>query len=56
MEEGKKENRSRGLWAMRLDEFLDEYRMGDMYMVASVPKEMAGMYMYMCTYMYTRLW
>ncbi|XP_022105662.1 lysine-specific demethylase 8-like isoform X2 [Acanthaster planci] len=42
VEEGKKENRSRGLWAMRLDEFLDEYQLGDMYMVASVPREMAG--------------
>ena len=42
MEEGKKENRSRDLWTMRLDEFIDEYQQGDMYMVSSVPPEMAG--------------
>ncbi|XP_038078383.1 bifunctional peptidase and arginyl-hydroxylase JMJD5-like [Patiria miniata] len=41
VEEGKKENRSRGLWTMRLDEFVEEYQQGDIYMVASVPTEMA---------------
>ncbi|XP_033634064.1 bifunctional peptidase and arginyl-hydroxylase JMJD5-like [Asterias rubens] len=42
VEEGKKENRSRGLWSMKLHEFLDEYGQGDIYMVSSVLPELAG--------------
>ena len=42
VEEGKKENRSRELFNMPLDEFLNSYKEKDVYLVASVPKIMQG--------------
>ena len=42
VEEGKKENRSKELFNMPLEEFLKSYKEKDIYLVASVPKIMRG--------------
>ena len=42
VEEGKKENRSQGVWSMRLADYIDLYEKKDVYMVHSVPPKMAG--------------
>ena len=44
VEEGKKENRSKELFNMDLDEFLKSYQEKDIYLVASVPKAMRGIH------------
>lgn len=42
VEEGKKENRSKQLFNMPLEEFLQSYQEKDIYLVASVPEIMRG--------------
>jgi lysine-specific demethylase 8 len=42
VEEGKKENRSKELLNIPLDEFLKSYKEKDVYLVASLPKIMRG--------------
>jgi lysine-specific demethylase 8 len=42
VEEGKKENRSKELFNMPLDEFLNTYKEKDIYLVTSIPKIMRG--------------
>ena len=44
VEEGKKEDRSRELFNMPLGKFLKSYKEKDIYLVASVPKIMRGIY------------
>ena len=44
VEEGKKENRSKELFNMPLSDFLNSYKSKDIYMVASLPKAMSGMF------------
>ena len=42
VEEGKKENRSKDLWHMRLSQFIKHYQERDVYLVTDVPDEMEG--------------
>lgn len=41
IEEGKKENRSLGAWNWPLKQFIEKYKKDDVYMVHTLPKEMA---------------
>ena len=42
VEEGKKENRSLGMWEWSLKKFLERYQEEDVYMINSLPKEIRG--------------
>lgn len=42
IEEGKKENRSLGMWQWPFKKFLERYKEEDIYMVHSLPKQMRG--------------